>query len=88
MIDDSPRPLCKIARENGGTVPLDCLFGCPHGCARTVGASRLDSRCNRCGSTDVRWRQQTGQWVLFSNEPGKEHECNPPDADAFEVIVE
>lgn len=26
-------PLCKIARESGGPVPLDCLFECPHRCA-------------------------------------------------------
>lgn len=25
-------PLCRIARETGGPVPLDCLFGCPHSC--------------------------------------------------------
>lgn len=27
------QPLCRVARETGGLVPLDCLFGCPHGCA-------------------------------------------------------
>ena len=32
-------------------------------------------RCNRCGSTEVRWRQQTGKWVLFSLTPGVEHQC-------------
>lgn len=32
-------------------------------------------RCNRCGSTDVRWRQQGGEWVLFSLQPGVVHEC-------------
>jgi hypothetical protein len=37
--------------------------------------------CNRCGSTDVRWRQQTGRWVLFSNEPGKLHQCPIDDSD-------
>lgn len=36
--------------------------------------SRLP-RCKRCGSTDVRWRQQTGRWVLFSLKPGVEHRC-------------
>lgn len=25
-------PICKIARENGGKVPLSCLFKCPHDC--------------------------------------------------------
>lgn len=40
--------------------------------------------CNRCGSTDVRWRQQGGRWVLFSNEPGKLHQC--PIADDFEAV--
>ena len=29
--------------------------------------------CSRCGSTDVRWRQQ-GKWVMFSfMQPGVEH---------------
>lgn len=37
--------------------------------------------CNRCGSTDVRWRQQGGRWVLFSNEPGKLHQCPLDDSD-------
>ncbi len=32
-------------------------------------------RCNRCGSTDVRWRQQGGRWVMFSLQPGVEHQC-------------
>lgn len=32
-------------------------------------------RCCRCGSTDVRWRQQGGKWVLFSLRPGVEHTC-------------
>lgn len=26
-------PVCLTARENGGTVPLDCLFACTRGCA-------------------------------------------------------
>jgi hypothetical protein len=41
-------------------------------------------RCNRCGSTDVRWRQQTGKWVLFSLTPGVEHVCTI--ADPFTVV--
>lgn len=32
-------------------------------------------RCKHCGATDVRWRQQTGGWVLFSFKPGVVHEC-------------
>lgn len=44
-------------------------------------------RCNRCGSTDVRWRQQTGKWVLFSLEPGKLHVCDLSDDD-FDVVPE
>lgn len=27
-----PAPLCKIARETGGPIPLACLFECPHRC--------------------------------------------------------
>jgi len=38
-------------------------------------------RCKHCFSTDVRWRQQGGKWVLFSLEPGKLHVC--PIADEF-----
>lgn len=34
-------------------------------------------RCKHCGSTDVRWRQQGGRWVLFSLQPGVEHRCDP-----------
>lgn len=48
-------------------------------------------RCKRCGSTEVRWRQQTGKWVLFSLKPGVEHasECTArPNADAFGEVTE
>jgi hypothetical protein len=31
--DPAPVPLCKIARENGGTVPIACLFTCERNCA-------------------------------------------------------
>ena len=41
-------------------------------------------KCNRCGSTDVRWRQQGGRWVLFSLQPGKEHVC--PVKDEFDAL--
>ncbi len=40
--------------------------------------------CNRCGSTDVRWRQQGGKWVLFSLKPGVVHQCPIPDP--FDVV--
>jgi len=36
-------------------------------------------RCKYCGSADVRWRQQTGKWVLFSLQPGVEHTCSAED---------
>jgi hypothetical protein len=42
-------------------------------------------RCNRCGSEDVRWRQQGGKWVLFSLTPGVVHVCEP-SADDFGVV--
>lgn len=51
------------------------------------GMQPRQARCNRCGSTDVRWRQQTGKWVLFSNEPGKVHVCDLSDDD-FGVVPE
>jgi hypothetical protein len=41
-------------------------------------------KCNRCGSTQVRWRQQGGKWVLFSLKPGIEHVC--PVVDEFDVL--
>jgi hypothetical protein len=34
-----------------------------------------EPKCNRCGSTDVRWRQQGGKWTLFSLQPGVLHVC-------------
>lgn len=39
-----------------------------------------ETKCKRCGSTDVRWRQQGGKWVLFSMQPGVVHRCPPPSA--------
>lgn len=42
--------------------------------------------CHRCGSTEVRWRQQGGRWVLFSLQPGVEHRC--PIIDGFEMVTE
>lgn len=53
---------------------------CPVGPARDP----KPPRCNRCGSTDVRWRQQGGRWVLFSLQPGKEHVC--PVKDEFDAL--
>lgn len=41
-------------------------------------------KCNRCGSTEVRWRQQGGRWALFSLRPGVEHVC--PIADDFDAL--
>lgn len=38
---------------------------------------RAPTKCNRCGSTAVRWRQQGGQWMMFSLTPGVEHQCSP-----------
>jgi hypothetical protein len=52
----------------------DSLFGEPDEEAR--GEARTPS-CSRCGSTDVRWRQQGGRWVMFSSKPGVEHACAP-----------
>jgi hypothetical protein len=40
---------------------------------------KLEARCRVCGSTDVRWRQQGGKWVLFSLQPGVEHQCSAED---------
>lgn len=43
-------------------------------------------RCKKCGSTDVRWRQQGGKWVLFSLKPGVVHTCELK-ADDFEDLT-
>lgn len=48
-------------------------------------AERRQPKCNRCGATDVRWRQQTGRWVLFSLKPGVVHRCEIDDSD-FDVV--
>jgi len=48
---------------------------------------QMTPACKQCGSTDVRWRQQGGRWVLFSNQPGVVHTC-PINDDAFGVIPE
>ena len=37
------------------------------------------AHCRACGSTDVRWRQQGGKLVLFSLQPGVEHQCSAED---------
>jgi hypothetical protein len=35
-----PLPLCKTARENGGTVPIACLFTCERNCMGEVRQTR------------------------------------------------
>lgn len=41
--------------------------------------TRPGPSCNKCGSADVRWRQQGGKWVLFSLQPGVVHVCDNSD---------
>jgi len=41
---------------------------------------KRQAKCNRCGSTEVRWRVQTGKWTLFSLQPGVLHRCPRPSA--------
>ena len=55
---------------------LGRVFGGPAGADQS---ERPAPRCKRCGSTDVRWRQQGGRWVLFSLAPGVEHTCDSTD---------
>ena len=43
-------------------------------------------RCKFCGSTDVRWRQQGGKWVLFSLTPGVLHVCPLSDDDFPDLL--
>lgn len=85
MRDPAVVPICKIAQENGGDVPLACLFDCHRGCKMDSGPPRQE-HCNRCGATDVRWRQQGGKWVLFSLKPGVLHQC--PIVDNFAPVKE
>lgn len=42
---------------------------------RDISEGTVQPRCARCGSYNVRWRQQAGRWVLFSTTPGVEHRC-------------
>jgi hypothetical protein len=51
------------------------------------GRQPSEPRCKFCGSTDVRWRQQNGRWVLFSLKPGIVHAC-PNSGDSFDVVPE
>jgi hypothetical protein len=53
--------------------------------AEEQGSDPRPPRCNRCGSEDVRWRQQGGKWVLFSLQPGVVHSC--ASADDFEDLT-
>lgn len=61
----------------------DCLFGMSaqdyEWGGRQPGRRWRAPTCRTCGSTEVRWRQQGGKWVLFSLEPGKLHECDLAD---------
>lgn len=59
-------------------------FGCREDLGDIFGGPAGATRCNRCGSIDVRWRQQGGQWVLFSLTPGVQHVC--PVQDNFQVL--
>lgn len=58
-----------------------------HGFDEDVDIERRDPQCNRCRSTDVRWRQQGGKWVLFSLTPGQVHTC-AIDASEFGAVPE
>jgi hypothetical protein len=53
-------------------------------CERADVDFRPPVQCNRCGSFAVRWRQQGGQWVLFSLKAGVLHDCPSRVADASE----
>lgn len=64
----------------------DLLFGASSQTYGGEGYAPRPPRCKFCGSTDVRWRQQTGKWVLFSLQPGIEHRCRgPATADEFDT---
>lgn len=81
------------SREHAGHTYEDQMSSpdCDYDYLRAVEAEcsveRRDPQCNRCGSTDVRWRQQGGRWVLFSLQPGVEHRC-APTTDGFAPIAE
>lgn len=85
------RPICKIAQETGEvplTCLFGCQRNCAEDYRDYEKAMRvffddpdepapayLAVHCPACGSTDVRWRQQGGRWVLFDLQPGVEHVC-------------
>lgn len=72
---------------------IDRLMGCDfegdHGffSRRRNDDGPREPRCEFCGATDVRWRQQTGKWVLFSLTPGVEHACpGVTDDSGFDIV--
>lgn len=83
-------PICKIARENGGHVPLECAFHCLRGCHDEI---RHDTSkgvtCLRCSATGLYWQDTwdaTGQRRPKLYEGGKPHVCRPT-ADDFEDLT-
>lgn len=82
----APVPLCKIARENGGDVPLSCLFNCSRGCHDEVEHNPAGVTCARCGEEGLEWFDTGVRWRLVDAD-GKFHICKNDNAvDDFEVL--
>lgn len=93
-----PEPICKIAQENGGHVPLDCLFHCPRGCKsknvapvpvkpqstrNTLFAPPICKYCN----TPIEWIHSGVRWRPYEIGAKKLHACNRPvDPSEFQPI--
>jgi hypothetical protein len=67
--------------------PRDAQFPLDDPLEADLDIERRDPQCNRCGSVNVRWRQQGGRWVLFSSRPGEVHVCEI-NADEFGKVEE
>ncbi len=82
----SPTPLCKIARENGGEVPLQCLFGCQRGCHDEIERKPSGATCKHCGEGGLEWFDTGVRWRLIDAD-GNFHVCKSDGAiDDFEVL--
>lgn len=89
-------PICKIARDTDGEVPLECLFpsGCKHNCHAEYRArqplriAKVDLTCRSCGAP-CRWQEvwgDDGQPKTRLFEGGKPHVCKNT-AEGFESIA-
>lgn len=82
------KPVCKIARENGGTVSIQCVFGCPFGCTsaapqQIAGVYGPPLTCRVCGSGNLYWQMAGGTHRMYDRSTLEPHVC-ATSADGFE----